>query len=183
MARVHVPDSVGFATKPALALAMIARAIGAGVPFTWVAADSVYGVGDIETALRRAGKGYVLGVNANHPFRSWAKPQAIAGTVKNIAESLPETAWRRRGATPRSCRPAQRLERETNLDRNLTPVLPSQRRACRRCAHGRLRLDPVHHEKAPTSPCRNQSTTKSTFLYLVLQFSGDLSNFAPLGWG
>jgi SRSO17 transposase len=98
MAKAHVPDGVGFATKPAIALAMIERAIGAGVPFAWVAADSVYGVGVIETALRRAGKGYVLGVNANHPFRSWAKPQAIAGTAKDIAESLPETAWRRLSA-------------------------------------------------------------------------------------
>ena len=35
-----------------------------GVPFTWVAADTVYGVGDIEMALRRAGKGYVLGVSS-----------------------------------------------------------------------------------------------------------------------
>ena len=57
-----------FATKPRLARAMIERAIAAGVPFAWVAADSVYGVGDIEMALRRAGKGYVLGVNANHHF-------------------------------------------------------------------------------------------------------------------
>jgi SRSO17 transposase len=31
------------------------------VPFAWVAADSVYGIGHVEMALRRAGKGYVLG--------------------------------------------------------------------------------------------------------------------------
>lgn len=49
-------------------------------------------------ALRRAGKGYVLGVNANHPFRSWAKTQAIAGTAREIADSLPEAAWRRLSA-------------------------------------------------------------------------------------
>ena len=98
MANAHVPEAKGFATKPAMALAMIDRAIVAGVPFSWVAADSVYGVGDIEMALRRAGKGYVLGVNANHPFRSWAKPQAIAGTAKDITENIPETAWRRLSA-------------------------------------------------------------------------------------
>lgn len=98
LARTHVPESVGFATKPAIALSMIERAIGADVPFSWVAADSVYGVGEIEMALRRVGKGYVLGVNANHPFRSWAKPQAIAGTARQIAESLPEAAWRRLSA-------------------------------------------------------------------------------------
>jgi SRSO17 transposase len=36
---------------------MIARAIAASVPFKWVAGDTVYGVGDIEQQLRRAGKG------------------------------------------------------------------------------------------------------------------------------
>src|SRR3712207_3946275 len=64
----HVPPEITFATKPRLALAMIERAIAAKVPFAWVAADSVYGVGEIETALRRAGKGYVMGVNGSHPF-------------------------------------------------------------------------------------------------------------------
>lgn len=98
MVKAHVPEAIRFATKPAIALAMIERAIAANVPFSWVAADSVYGVGDIEMALRRAGKGYVLGVNANHPFRSWGRQQAIAGTAKDIAEGLPETAWQRLSA-------------------------------------------------------------------------------------
>ena len=68
MAKAHVPQEIidgasgGFATKPALARVMIERAIAARVPFSFVAADTVYGVGDIEMALRRAGKGYVLGV-------------------------------------------------------------------------------------------------------------------------
>ena len=79
MAKAHVPQEIidsasgGFATKPALARAMIERAIAAKVPFSFVAADSVYGVGDMEMALRRAGKGYVLGVKSNQPFHSWGK--------------------------------------------------------------------------------------------------------------
>jgi hypothetical protein len=36
----HVPEETGFATKPTLALGMIARAGAAKVPFRWVAADS-----------------------------------------------------------------------------------------------------------------------------------------------
>src|ERR671920_1846379 len=60
----HVPDEVGFTTKPRLALDMIEGAINAGVPFAWVAADTVYGTGEVEMALRRSGKGYVLGVSA-----------------------------------------------------------------------------------------------------------------------
>jgi SRSO17 transposase len=39
-----VPSEVGFATKPQLATRMIARAIATGVPFSWVAADTVYGI-------------------------------------------------------------------------------------------------------------------------------------------
>src|SRR3954467_6474322 len=65
MAGAHVPPDTFFATKPALALAMIGRAIDAGVPFAWVTADTVYGTGEVEIALRRAGKGYVLGVSSN----------------------------------------------------------------------------------------------------------------------
>jgi SRSO17 transposase len=48
----HVPAGTGFSTKPKLAVAMIERAIAAETPFAWVAADSVYGVGEIEKALR-----------------------------------------------------------------------------------------------------------------------------------
>jgi SRSO17 transposase len=98
MTKAHVPPTIGFATKPALALAMIKRAMAADVPFSWVAADSVYGVGDIEMALRRAGKGYVLGVSANHMFRSWAKPEIVAGTARDITEDLAADVWRRLSA-------------------------------------------------------------------------------------
>src|SRR6059058_538834 len=55
-AAAHVPAAVGFATKPQLASQMIRRAIEANVPFAWVAADSVYGVGALEMDLRKAGK-------------------------------------------------------------------------------------------------------------------------------
>src|SRR3954454_133058 len=41
MAGAHVPPGTTFATKPRLALAMIERALAAGVPFRWVAADTV----------------------------------------------------------------------------------------------------------------------------------------------
>ena len=96
--KTHVPQETGFATKPAIARAMIERALAAGVPFSWVAADSVYGVGDIEMALRRAGKGYVLGVSAKHAFNSWGKSYAVAGTAKDIAANLPPDAWQRLSA-------------------------------------------------------------------------------------
>jgi SRSO17 transposase len=97
-AAAHVPAGTAFATKPQLARAMIARAIAAGVPFAWVTGDSVYGVGEVEMMLRRAGKGYVLGVSATHPFTSWIGTPEVAGTAEEIAGDLPEAAWRRLSA-------------------------------------------------------------------------------------
>lgn len=96
--RAHVPEAVEFATKPAIARSMIERVLSTKVPFSWVAADSVYGVGDIEIALRRAGKGYVLGVSSKHAFNSWEKAYAVSGTAGSIAEDLPPEAWQRLSA-------------------------------------------------------------------------------------
>ena len=98
LAAAHVPPGTAFATKPRLGLAMIERAIAAKVPFAWVAADSVYGVGEIETALRQAGKGYVLGVNGTHPFHSWGDKPLVAGAAEEIAQALPGSAWVRLSA-------------------------------------------------------------------------------------
>ena len=98
LAAAHVPEGTVFSTKPALALAMIARAIAAGVPFAFVAADTVYGVGDIETALRRAGKGYVLGVKSDHAFNSWVGKPNVTGTAEAIADGLGPSAWTRLSA-------------------------------------------------------------------------------------
>jgi SRSO17 transposase len=95
MKAAHVPADVSFATKPQIARQMIARVIAAKVPFSFVAADSVYGTGEIETALRKAGKGYVLGVAANHVFNSWGKKQFVRGAASKIAQELPRSAWLR----------------------------------------------------------------------------------------
>ena len=94
----HVPPDTKFATKPQLALAMIERALAAKVPFAWVAADSVYGTGQIEAALRRAGKGYVLGVSSDHLFNSWGDKPQIGGSAEQIARDLPPSQWQRLSA-------------------------------------------------------------------------------------
>jgi SRSO17 transposase len=98
MRAAHVPETITFATKPALASKMIERAVADGIPFSWVAADSVYGVGEVENALRRVGRGYVLGVNSNHWFGSWSTAPLIAGEAKDIAQDLPAEAWQRLSA-------------------------------------------------------------------------------------
>jgi SRSO17 transposase len=94
----YAPPDAGFATKPKLATGMIARAIAASVPFKWVAGDTVYGVGDIEQQLRRAGKGYVLGVSSAHVFRSWGKRRSVAGAAAEIAQTRPASEWKRLSA-------------------------------------------------------------------------------------
>ena len=126
MAGSHVPPGTTFATKPALAVQMIARAITADVPFAWVAADSVYGVGDIEQALRRAGKGYVLGVNANHHFGSWAGKPPVAGTADEIAQSLDPSAWRRLSATATRPRSAAGMSQICCMEERSLPDNPRE---------------------------------------------------------
>jgi len=96
--KAHVPGAVEFATKPSIARQMIDRAVTRELPFSWVAADSVYGVGEIEMALRKAGKGYVLGVNSNHSFMSWCKAYAVSGTASEMAVQLDDAAWQRLSA-------------------------------------------------------------------------------------
>jgi SRSO17 transposase len=87
-----------FATKPALAVQMIGRAPAADVPFSWVAADAVYGVGDVEQALRYACKGYVLGVKSDHYFGSWSRIHPISGKAQEIAQELEPDEWQRLSA-------------------------------------------------------------------------------------
>jgi SRSO17 transposase len=98
LAAAHVPDTIRFATKPQIAAQMIERALAAGVPFSWVATDTVYGVGAIEMQLRRAGKGYVLGAHATDQVLSWGKSLLVAGTAEQIARALPGKRWRRLSA-------------------------------------------------------------------------------------
>jgi SRSO17 transposase len=92
-----VPAEVEFATKPALAKAMIGRALDAGTPARWVAGDEVYGAdpglrGDLHT--RRVG--YVLAVAKNH--------RVLVGTGRHraaeLVAGLPARAWQRISAGP-----------------------------------------------------------------------------------
>jgi SRSO17 transposase len=97
-AAAHVPQEIAFATKPHLARTMVERVIAAGVPFAWVVGDSIYGVSEVEMALRRAGKGYVLGVNATSQFNSWGAKPPVAGTAAAIVGNLDPSAWHRLSA-------------------------------------------------------------------------------------
>jgi SRSO17 transposase len=129
LAAAHVPPGVGLATKPRLAGRMIERAMAAKVPFGWVTADSVYGVGELEMLLRRAGKGYVLGVSASQPFNSWIGKPEVAGTAEAIAHDLDPSAWQRlsagegtKGARRGACPPAGKPDRGDWADLDLADL-------------------------------------------------------------
>src|SRR5689334_18442303 len=86
-----VPEDVSFATKPKLGIAMLERALDAGVPCAWVTGDCVYG-GDsaLRRFLERRQVGYVLAVtSAQHlglvPVLDWV-------------EDVPADGWHRLSA-------------------------------------------------------------------------------------
>ena len=61
-----MPGDVVFATKPALARQMIGRALDAGTPAAWVAADGTGQDPRLRAELARRGLGYVLAVAKSH---------------------------------------------------------------------------------------------------------------------
>jgi SRSO17 transposase len=92
-----VPAGTAFATKPALAKTMIARALDAGTPAMWVAADEVYGQDPkLRAELARRGLGYVLAVAKSHPVITGIGPRPAG----ELARRLPARAWQRVSAGP-----------------------------------------------------------------------------------
>jgi SRSO17 transposase len=86
-----VPEEIAFATKPKLGIALLERALDAGVPCAWVTGDCVYG-GDsaLRRFLERRRVGYVLAVtSAQHlglvPVLDWV-------------EDVPADGWHRLSA-------------------------------------------------------------------------------------
>ena len=120
MTAAHVPNAIAFATKPALAVKMISQALAANVPFGWVAADRVYGVGDIEMALRHAGKGYVLGVSANRHFGSWRGKPRLSATCGAMSPMMPIAAPEDAAPMVAAC-PATREDSVAGVKMTSTP--------------------------------------------------------------
>ena len=84
-----------FATKPALAVELIDRAVAAKVPAGWVAGDEVYG-GDprLRAAVRGHRLGYVLAVAANRRVPTHAGPIRVDG----LPALIPPHAWQKHSA-------------------------------------------------------------------------------------
>jgi SRSO17 transposase len=89
------PGQQSFATKPALARALIERAVTAQVPSAWVAGDEVYGADPrLRAAVRGHGLGYVFGVSANRRVPT----HAGAIRVDRLPAQLPKHAWQKHSA-------------------------------------------------------------------------------------
>jgi SRSO17 transposase len=88
-----VPDEVEFATKPRQAMAMLARAFDAGVPFSWVTADEAYGqVKYLRVWLEEHDAAYVLATKRNDTLITITGGQARAD---DLIAAMPARAWRR----------------------------------------------------------------------------------------
>jgi SRSO17 transposase len=95
----HVPEQVGFHTKPQLAQQMLTRALDARVPAGWVTADEVYG-GDarLRAFLEERDLAYVLAVKATQPLWAASKQGPAEVPARQLVARLPTSAWRRRSA-------------------------------------------------------------------------------------
>jgi SRSO17 transposase len=90
-AAAGIPDDAALTTKPQLGLAMLDRALEAGVPFAWVAGDSVYGADHrIRRRLEARRRGYVLAVTSGQ--RLGFVP------VEDWLAKVPPEGWRRLSA-------------------------------------------------------------------------------------
>jgi SRSO17 transposase len=87
-----VPADVTFATKPALAAAMIDRAVTGGAAARWVAGDEVYGNDPgLRAGIAGHGLGFVLAVAKDHPI---ATPAGTRRAI-DLAVCLPARSWQR----------------------------------------------------------------------------------------
>lgn len=98
--KAHIPDDVAFATKPAMARAMIAPALDAGVPCAWVLGDAVYGSDKrLRMMLERRHKPYVLAVRSNERLMADDRYLGHArGAASALAQAVPAAAWMRHSA-------------------------------------------------------------------------------------
>jgi len=99
-AAANIPVEKEFSTKPTIARKMIEEAIETKVPFSWVTADSVYGVSEMTETLRKALKGYVLGTTSTrqYHFLDDKKKELQITTAAELASKVPARHWQRLSA-------------------------------------------------------------------------------------
>ncbi|MFI6458482.1 IS701 family transposase [Streptosporangium amethystogenes] len=88
-----IPDEVEFATKPVLARQMLARALEAGLPVSWVTADEAYGMDSkFRRFLEQRRVNYVVAVPKSQTVAMGWNGDTRADTL--VAAAPPE-AWKR----------------------------------------------------------------------------------------
>ena len=98
-AEAHVPEKVTFATRPKQVEGMIARAVAAGVPFAWFAADEEFGQNPgLRSYLETEDIAYAMTVPKNTDIATGGISSAadLATLVKHVASRLRPHDWSRR---------------------------------------------------------------------------------------
>lgn len=87
-----IPADVAFATKPALGLRMVERALDGGIEAAWVLGDEVYGDDSkLRRAIEERRMPYVLAVSCQ--FRIWKDAKQIR--VDELVKQFPSERWQR----------------------------------------------------------------------------------------
>jgi SRSO17 transposase len=98
--KASIPPERTFATKPQLAQLMIERAIAAGVPFSWVVGDEVYGNDRrLRVWLEQQHRPHVLAIKATEALWAWVAGQGpVQVPARDLATVLPAEDWQRLSA-------------------------------------------------------------------------------------
>lgn len=93
-AKASVPEETAFATKPAIAGAMLADLLDAGLPVRWVLADALYGSDfRLRWMLEERGQPYVLAVRSNQSVKFLEGWLPVLTDPAAMAAAVPEEDW------------------------------------------------------------------------------------------
>lgn len=89
----RIPEDIGAATKPELALKMLERAFDDGVEAAWVTGDAVYSAYNIRSFLEQRQQPYILAVASNFHVWTWGERGPAQVHVKAVVEGFDPSAW------------------------------------------------------------------------------------------
>ena len=93
--KASVPKETAFATKPAIAGAMLAELLDAGLPVRWVLADALYGSDfRLRHLLEERGQPYVLAVRSNQSVKFFEGWIPVLTDPAAMAAAIPDGDWR-----------------------------------------------------------------------------------------
>lgn len=96
-AEAGVPEEVRFQTRPQQVAVMVGRAVEAGVPFAWFAADEEFGQNPgLRRYLEDAGIAYAMAVPKTTDVTTFSTSKYSADTIENAVGRLRPSAWVRR---------------------------------------------------------------------------------------